>query len=497
VRIDLNNVKFEVDPMTEHKIQMQMRNNPRFAEILNINITDKIYGYINYKIKMRENINFAIKGETRCLAGDTLIPTNEGVKRIKDIRVGEKVLSYATSPSRRYFTWMPVTEKFKYENRETLVIKFTDGSELKCTPNHPLYKLTSKVKIHSKGANALRCRGAWVEASKLKSGDKILSHKCPFFKIIRSIEKGRRETVYDMHIPQTHCFISNGVLSHNSGKSTVAMSFGVYISSLTHVPFTPYHICANESEYYQKVKGAKFNEVYQIDEQKESKWGIGSFREEMSIMDIQNIVAKQCIHTIWIYPTDFIARNSVYGFETYGKDLNYKLVRCIVYDLRKSILGLMQPLGYVIVPKYQDPAYQNLPEDQWSEYRWKNKYELNRPDFDSLLEELYEQKKDEWIKAEQRRETGYHHKERFKLGLWLKKLPEFQNAGNKKKQRIIARQIFPDLTEQEIDEVVEIARMDIDLEDIEKMKEKFEETEKKDREKAGGLVIQQDDEKKK
>lgn len=131
----------------------------------------------------------------------------------------------------------------------------------------------------------------------------------------------------------------------------------------------------------------------------------------------------------------------------------------------------MQPLGYVIVPKFQDPRYQQLPEDQWTQYRLDNKHNLNRPDFDSALEEAYEQKKDIWIKQEQRRETGYHHEERFKLGIWLRTRPEFMEVGNKKKQRIIARQLFRDLTEQEIDEIVEIARMDIGLEELEKLKD--------------------------
>lgn len=329
MKIDASKINFLVDPMTEHKIQMQMQSNPRFAQIIHMNITDKIYGYIAYKVRMRENLNLAIKGETR------------------------------------------------------------------------------------------------------------------------------------------------------SGKSTVGISFGGFVSGHTQVPYVMHNICANESEYYQKVKFAKFNELYHIDEQKEAKFGAGSFREEMGIMDIQNIVAKLCIHTLWIYPTDFISRNSVYGFETYGKDLENKLIRCIVYDLRKSMMGMMTPLGYCIVPKMQDPRYQQLPEDQWSQYRLDNKYKLNRGDFDSALEEMYEQKKDTWIAQEQRRETGYHHEERFKLGMALREQPMFMEAGNKKKQRIIARQFFRDLTEQEIDEVVEIARMDVDLEQIKEIRDqKFEEEKK-------------------
>lgn len=47
-----------------------------------------------------------------------------------------------------------------------------------------------------------------------------------------------------------------------SGKSTVGLSIGNFISSMTKVPYTDFHICANESEYYSKVRNAKFNELY-------------------------------------------------------------------------------------------------------------------------------------------------------------------------------------------------------------------------------------------
>lgn len=137
------------------------------------------------------------------------------------------------------------------------------------------------------------------------------------------------------------------------------------------------------------------------------------------------------------------------------------------------MLGIMSPLGIIYVPKYQDQKYQQIPESEWSQYRLDNKYKLNRPDFDSLTEELYEIKKDSWIHKEQNRDYGFHHEERFKLGVWLRKQPDFMNAPNKKQQHIIARQIFRDLTESEVAELVEIARMDINLEEIDSMRENF------------------------
>lgn len=162
----------------------------------------------------------------------------------------------------------------------------------------------------------------------------------------------------------------------------------------------------------------------------------------MSIQDIQNILAKKCVHTIWVYPSDFISRNSVYGFETYGKDLKNKLIRLIVYDLRKSMFGTFTPLGFIIIPKIQDPAYQKIDEKKWTPYRKQNK-KLGRADFDSMIEERYEMKKDEWLAREQKGEQGIIAKERFKLGSWLGQQQQFQDAKNKKEAEHSSPKPFP------------------------------------------------------
>jgi hypothetical protein len=182
------------------------------------------------------------------------------------------------------------------------------------------------------------------------------------------------------------------------------------------------------------------------------------------------LLSANCIHTLWLYPTDFIARNSVYGLETYGKDLKNKLLRVLVYDIRKTVMGMATPLGYAIIPKIQDPAYQSMPEDKWDKYRLKNKYELKRPDFDSLLEEDYEKKKDEWIEREKGREgAGFHHEERFKLGVWLGQQKQYTDHVKKAERRVVARNVFRDLTEAEVDEIVTIADMGITTTDIDKL----------------------------
>jgi len=129
------------------------------------------------------------------------------------------------------------------------------------------------------------------------------------------------------------------------------------------------------------------------------------------------------------------------------------------------MFGIQQPVGICIVPKFCDPIYENLPKEQWSPYRLKN-FDMGRPDFNSFHEEKYEIRKDSWIDKEQHGVMGWHHESRYRDGVRLGELPVFQNAPNKKRQRIIARQMFRNMTEQEIDEIVEIARMGISFEDL-------------------------------
>lgn len=64
-QVAASSVKFETDPMSEHKIMMEKERRPEFARMLSLNITKHIFDYVKYKVHMRENINIAIKGETR------------------------------------------------------------------------------------------------------------------------------------------------------------------------------------------------------------------------------------------------------------------------------------------------------------------------------------------------------------------------------------------------------------------------------------------------
>ena len=67
--------------------------------------------------------------ENVCFSGDTLITTSQGLKPIKDIKVGELV---RTNDG----TYQPVLATYLHKSKEVLRVKY-QGGELVCTPNHP------------------------------------------------------------------------------------------------------------------------------------------------------------------------------------------------------------------------------------------------------------------------------------------------------------------------------------------------------------------------
>lgn len=92
----------------------------------------------------------------KCLEGDTLITLSDGTdKRIKDISVGEKVITFDKDNYK--FSTSSVINVFDNGERETLRIKLYSGREIVCTPNHRFLTING-----------------WVEARDLKEYDKLI-----------------------------------------------------------------------------------------------------------------------------------------------------------------------------------------------------------------------------------------------------------------------------------------------------------------------------------
>jgi len=84
---------------------------------------------------------------SKCLTAETLVMTNGGIKRIKDVLIGDKVFQN---------DFEEVSANIKYDKKNIIEIETEDGYKLKGTTNH---------KIMS--------NGCWKELDKLKMGDTI------------------------------------------------------------------------------------------------------------------------------------------------------------------------------------------------------------------------------------------------------------------------------------------------------------------------------------
>lgn len=92
--------------------------------------------------------------------------------------------------------------------------------------------------------------------------------------IVESISSAGIVQTFDVSVADNHNFLlSNGVLSHNSGKSTGAISTHKYISLRTGIPFLAKHVCPNEQYYIDLVKVAVDNQGIVVDEQLETHVG--------------------------------------------------------------------------------------------------------------------------------------------------------------------------------------------------------------------------------
>jgi uncharacterized protein (TIGR00375 family) len=179
-----------------------------------LEIVDKINSYLDTKgrrdydgrpifnIPADEFVKEMIKISTdieiipaHCLPGDSMIPTKDSIKKIKDVREGDLVLTHKNR-------WKKVTEVFVRDYfGKTFIIRpwyFTEG--LETTPEHPYFAIRSYKCSWIKGLCKKNCSKLdecknkrfekylleWVPASELKKGD-FLAY--PRFNKINDINK--------------------------------------------------------------------------------------------------------------------------------------------------------------------------------------------------------------------------------------------------------------------------------------------------------------------
>lgn len=97
-----------------------------------------------------------------CFTPDSLINTDNGLKRIKDINIGDKVLTHNNK-------YKEVLHKFEYDKDENIL----EVNNIKCTKNHEFYVINRSDKELINVDN-IKEYAFWIEAIKLDKSKHLL-----------------------------------------------------------------------------------------------------------------------------------------------------------------------------------------------------------------------------------------------------------------------------------------------------------------------------------
>lgn len=166
------------------------------------------YFLLNYELIKEATTNrggmitFSGRG---CLIGNSLVSTIEGNIPLKDIKVG----NYVLSEDGRYHR---VLNTMEYDVDEDLITIKHQNGKTTLTSDH-------KIKIFKNGFDS------WEEASSIKKGDYICTAHFDFRGIetvveVSDIIRYREKTkVYDITVKDMHSYVADGIVVHNSGPS--------------------------------------------------------------------------------------------------------------------------------------------------------------------------------------------------------------------------------------------------------------------------------------
>ena len=156
--------------------------------------------------------------KSQCFAGDTLVSTEEGNRRIDEIKPGDKVLSYNTETGENE---LQEVKNVSVSKTDILVHIITDdGRDIETTMLHPFYVKNVKNEDGT---------GEWKAASNLKAGDELLAEDGKKVKVSEvKVEKLAEEiTVYNLELDEVHTYyVAGGVLVHNRCGTSNASDSG-------------------------------------------------------------------------------------------------------------------------------------------------------------------------------------------------------------------------------------------------------------------------------
>lgn len=203
-----------------YKDELSLRDNVKCRMIIQSPWFQKTYGHIfqlrkdqNQKGKFENNFGgyrFASHVGTGtgfggdrivCFTGDTKIQLEMGVLTIKEI-VENEVRGNVLSFSKKHNTarYKPILKHFVSEAAELVKITLSDGTLLKCTPEHPIFNIS---------------RGGWIFAKDFYLGDIVMTQEQRQLHVSNIDYFYEPTKVYNLEIGENNNYFANNILVHN------------------------------------------------------------------------------------------------------------------------------------------------------------------------------------------------------------------------------------------------------------------------------------------
>ena len=158
-----------------------------------------------------------------CFKEGTLVETENGLKPIEEIEVGDKVLAYDETTGEQ--AYKPVVRLFRNTTKEWQYVYLEGETEpIISTPGHKYYLPNNNIRREEERplehASYYDLSEKWVSACKLKKGDKVLlsDGKYGIVKQTVCVHLTAPETTYNLEVADFHTYYvgEKPVLVHNS-----------------------------------------------------------------------------------------------------------------------------------------------------------------------------------------------------------------------------------------------------------------------------------------
>jgi hypothetical protein len=163
----------------------------------------------------RSDMFIIVDGPVGCLTGDTIISTSLGPQKLFDVASKEVYLKSYDFENNKEILGKGVV--IPSGVKEVFEIETEDGRKVKATAEHKFFVLTKEEKVVE------------VELKNLKEGDELICDEKSTTRIKSITKLEQKEETFDLTVyPTGNFFLKNGLLSHNSGKSTLSFQAALY-----------------------------------------------------------------------------------------------------------------------------------------------------------------------------------------------------------------------------------------------------------------------------